>query len=67
MSPALKFTTAPEARNKSEKAVPEAPKAPESFAVARTDGVVIEVANVGAVEKTRFEEAVPVVPVAVFK
>ena len=47
--------TPPEARNKSEKAVPEAPKAPLSFAVANTLGVVIEVTNVGVVVEAYVE------------
>lgn len=53
--PALKLITPPLAKKRSANAVPEAPNAPESFAVANTDGVVIEVAKVGAVDKTTVE------------
>ncbi len=41
--------TPPDAKKRSEKAVPDAPSAPESLDVARTEGVVMEVTNVGAV------------------
>src|SRR3990167_2994336 len=57
ISPASQFITAPDARKRSEKAVPEAPKAPLSLAEAKTEGVVRDVEKVGASGKTG-----PVVP-----
>ena len=52
ISPASQFITAPDAKNRSEKAVPEAPNAPLSLAEAKTEGVVRDVEKVGASGKT---------------